>query len=161
MTKRVFITYANNQLKKRDLKTDKEKILLQNQKFHRSLDLSPDGNKLLFCVGNELMVIPTSGGKAKKLFSVAESNKIRHPIWSPTGDYIFLIENMNNLDDGGVLWRVSAKGKKPIQVWRSKKPISSISIHPDGQEVVLSTFGHEMEVWKVDNLLQLKETDNK
>ncbi|MCJ7555276.1 MAG: tetratricopeptide repeat protein [Ignavibacteriaceae bacterium] len=158
--KSIYYT-TNDKLINLELETGQEKILLQHQDLNRTLDLSPDGKSLLFCSENKLNVIQTSGGTVLQLFSVGESNKISSAVWSPDGNYILFSENMKNINDGSILWRISADGKNPQKVWQSKGPISSISIHPNGQKIVLSTFQQETEIWKVDNLMLDEETINK
>jgi Tol biopolymer transport system component len=154
----------NNQLINRKLASGQEKILLQDQKFNRALDLSPDGKNLLFSAEGQIYIIPISGGdpiSVVKVNTTAGGGSIlyNNAVWSPNKDYVFFTENMGT--DGSVLWRISAKGKNPKEIWRSKEPISSISIHPDGQKMVLSTFDQEIEIWRLDNLLSIEETDNK
>ena len=51
-------------------------------------------------------------------------------VWSPGENYIFFTENKGA--DGSVLWQISVDGENPKEVWRSKVPISSLSIHPNG-----------------------------
>jgi len=76
-------------------------------------------------------------------------------VWSPDENYLFYTEN---IDGGSVLWRISAEGENPIEVWQSKVPISSLSIHPNGQKIVITTLDQGEEIWKVDNLLSNEET---
>jgi len=156
--------FKNNQLINRDLATGQEKILLQNQKINKILDLSPDEKNLLFCTENQIYIIPTIGGK---LISVVEVNTTtgggptvhNNAVWSPDENYIFYTENMGT--DGSVLRRINVEGKNSKEVWRSKVPISSLSIHPDGHKIVITTLNQETEIWQVENLLSNEETINK
>ena len=153
----------NNQLINRKLASGQEKILLQDQKFSRSLDLSPDGKNLLFSAEGQIYIIPISGGdpiSVVKVNTTAGGGSTLHnnAVWSPNKNYVFFTENMGT--DGSILWRISAKGKNPTEIWRSKDLISAISIHPKGQKIVLSTFDQETEIWRLDNLLSIEESDN-
>ena len=156
--------YKSNQLISRELATGQEETLLQNQKINKILDLSPDEKTLLFCTEDQIYIIPATGGK---LISVVEVNTTtgggptvhNNAVWSPDENYIFFTENKGK--DGSVLWRISAEGKNPNEVWRSKVPISSISIHPDGQKIVITTLNQESEIWRLDNLLSEEESVNK
>ncbi|MCK5764571.1 MAG: PD40 domain-containing protein [Bacteroidales bacterium] len=153
----------NNQLINRELASGQEKILLQDQKFSRSLDLSPDGKNLLFSAEGQIYIIPISGGDPIPVVRVnttadAGVTMYNNAVWSPNKNYVFFTENMGT--DGSILWRISAKGKNPTEIWRSKDLISAISIHPKGQKIVLSTFDQETEIWRLDNLLSIEESDN-
>jgi len=143
-----FYILNNNQLVIREIATGKEEIILRNQKFNKTLARSPDNESLLFCSENQLYIVPTTGGNASKLFTV--KNVIEKADWSPDGNYIFFTEKLN---DGSVLWRLSADGKNPKKVWQSKRPIAGFSIHPEGQKIVLSTYNQETEIWRLNNLL--------
>ncbi|NQU27201.1 MAG: hypothetical protein HQ528_02815 [Candidatus Marinimicrobia bacterium] len=151
----------NNQLINRKLITGQEKILSQNKKISKILGLSPDGKNLIVSAEDQIYITSTTGGK---LISIVEVNttttgpSLRNKaVWSPNENYIFFTKNR---DGGSVLWRINAEGKNPKEVWRSKVPISSLSIHPDGQKIVITTLNQESEIWKVDNLLSIEETNN-
>jgi Tol biopolymer transport system component len=79
-------------------------------------------------------------------------------VWSPDGNYIFYPQN---IDGGSVLWQITLDGKNPKEVYNSKVPICSLSIHPNGQKIVMTTLDQGAEIWKVDKLLSNDETVDK
>ena len=147
----------NGQLLSRELATGQEKILIQNESFHSNnytLDPLPGEKNLLFCNEDQIYVIPTTGGKQITIAKCITSNSLvveNSAVWSTDGNYIFYTQNK---DDGSVLWRVTAEGKNPTEVWHSNAPISSLSIHPDGCKIVITTLNQESEIWKAENLIK-------
>ena len=154
-----FYYIRKDQLIKRELAGGQEEIILKDEILSSDnyiLDLSPDGKNLLFCNYDKIYIIPTFPGKIFSIVNVntttdGQSIIYNSAVWSPDGNYIFYTENGRK--DGSVLWRTSVEGKNPKEVWHSKVPISSISIHPDGEEIVVTTLEEVAEIWKVENLL--------
>ena len=156
----------NGQLVSRELATGQEKILLQNKSFNSNnytLDPLPNEKNLLFCNEDQIYIIPTTGGKqipiAKVVTTTSGPTVHNSAVWSSDGNYIFYTEN--KAANESVLWRVSSAGENPKVVWQSKVPISSLSIHPEGQKIVMTTLSQGAEIWKVDNLLSKESPDNK
>lgn len=149
------------QLIRRELATGQEKILLTDNNFNSNnytLDPLPGEKNLLFCNEKQLFIIPVTEPKLIPIVKRITINTItveNTAVWSPDGSYILY---SHNTDDGSALWKVSAEGINPKEVWKSKFPICSISIHPDGQRIVITTLGQGTEIWKVDNLLSNEET---
>ncbi|NNF35109.1 MAG: hypothetical protein HKN68_13425, partial [Saprospiraceae bacterium] len=155
----------NGQLISRELATGEEKMLLQNQSFNShnyTLDPSPGGKYLLFCNEEQLYIISTTGRKqipiAKAITTTSGPTVPNSAVWSSDGKYIFYTENKG--EDASILWRVSPSGENPKEVWQSNVPISSLSIHPEGQKIVMTTLSQGAEIWKVDNLLSEEEIVN-
>jgi Tol biopolymer transport system component len=63
------------------------------------------------------------------------------------------------LKQGSAIWRISPDGEEPEELWQSEKGYSSLSIHPDGQQIVFSTFEQVVEVWVMENFLNLAGRD--
>lgn len=151
----------NNQLINRKSVTGQDEVLSQNKKISKILGLSPDGKNLIVSAEDQIYITSTTGGKLISIVEVTTTTtgpSLRNKaVWSPNENYIFFTKNR---DGGSVLWRINAEGKNPKEVWRSKVPISSLSIHPDGQKIVITTLNQESEIWKVDNLLSIEETNN-
>ncbi len=154
------------QLINRALVAGQEKIILENKSLksnNYTLDLSPDGENLLFCNEKQTSIIPITGGKLIPLNKVVTTtsgpSNGNGAVWSPDGSYIFFTENKG--EDASVVWRVSADGENPKEVWQSRFPISSLSIHPDGQKIVIITLNQGVEIWKVENFLPNKDPNVK
>ncbi len=145
---------VNNKLINRNLSSGKEKIVLQNKKFNRILELSPNGKFLLYSVDNQLKVIPSQGGEESLVFSNDMSYNIQDAVWSADGNNIIFCHQINNknIDDGSILNQISFDGKNLKEIWQSKNLITNIDIHPDGNKIVCSTFNQEMEIWRIVNL---------
>mgnify|MGYP000147404996 CR=1 FL=1 len=150
----------NDQLVSRDLETGQDKILLQNKnlnKFPYKLDLSPAGKKLLYINNDEIYIIPTTGNKEYLVTKVntetGSGPNVRNcAVWSPDMNYLFYTEN--NGSEGAVLWRINTEGENKKEVWYSKFPISSLSIHPNGKQIIITELGQGVEIRKVENLSQ-------
>jgi len=141
----------------RDLESGNEKQLYQNINLVRLLNLSPDGKRMVLGIENEaegtssILIMPISGGEPRELFKF---QRLRGPrrvhAWTPDGKYLLFSEN---LKQGCVIWQISPDGGEPEKLWQSDKEYSSLSIHPDGQQIVFSTFEQAVEIWVMENFL--------
>jgi Tol biopolymer transport system component len=147
-----------------ELESDREKQLYQSNKLRRTLDLSPDGKELVFGTANiedgtwHILIMPVSGGEPRELCKFQESEeseKIKLITWTPDGKYVLFTENNRN---ASALWRISPEGGKPQKLWQSDKGNAGLSIHPDGQQIALSTSEHYEEIWVMENFLPESET---
>jgi Tol biopolymer transport system component len=141
----------------RDLESGTEKQLYQNKDLVRLLDLSPDGERLVCGTMNEkeattsLLILPVSGGEPRELFKFQGLRGTRIVLtWTPDGEYLLFPEKLKK---GSVMWRISPNGGEPEKLWQSDKEYSSLSIHPDGQQIVFSTFEQNIEIWVMENFL--------
>jgi len=140
----------------RELESGREKQLYQNSNLRKLLDLSPDGNRLVFGTENSddgtwsILIMPISGGEPRELCKLHESERIRFITWTPDGKYVFFTENTKKVS---ALWRISPEGGDPQKLWQSDKRISGLSIHPDGQQIAFSTSEHDEEIWVMENFL--------
>jgi Tol biopolymer transport system component len=145
-------------LRVRNLKTEAEKILYENDFLMRELALSPDGEKLAFVVNDPskekkwiLCCMPSSGGEARELCSFQGSDKIRDVSWTSDGKYLLFLERK---DRGSSLRRISAEGGEPQVVWdANEKYVDFMSIHPSGKQIAFSTSVLEYEVYVMENFL--------
>ena len=140
-----------------DLESGTEKQLYQNKNLVRLLDLSPDGERLVCGTMNEkeattsLLMLPVSGGEPVELYNYQGFSGTRIVLtWTPDGKYLLFPEKLNQ---GSVMWRISPDGGEPERLWQSDKEYSSLSIHPDGQQIVFSTFEQAVEIWVMENFL--------
>jgi len=147
----------NGQLICRELATGQEKILLKDPSLNSNnytLDPLPDEKNILYCNEDQIYIIPVSGGKQipimKRITTNSGPTVPNSAVCSTDGDYIFYTQN---IDGGSVLWQITSDGKNPKEVYNSKVPINSLSIHPNGQKIVMTTLDQGAEIWKVDNLL--------
>jgi len=156
------IFYLNRGIiRMRDLESGTEKQLYQNKDLVRLLDLSPDGERLVCGTMNEkeattsLLMLPVSGGEPRELYNFQGYSGTRIILtWTPDGKYLLFPEK---LKQGSVMWRISPNGGEPERLWQSDKEYSSLSIHPDGQQIVFSTFEQNIEIWTMENFLSVSE----
>ena len=141
----------------RDLESGNEKQLYQNNKLARLLNLSPDGERLVCDKVNEneatssLLILPISGGEPRELCKLQGIRGPRRVVtWAPDGKYVFFTEKLKR---GSAMWRISPEGGEPERLWQSDKEISSMSIHPDGQQISFSTSEQDLEIWVMENFL--------
>jgi len=141
----------------RDLESGTEKQLYQNNNLARLLILSPDGERLVCVILNveeatsSLLIMPVSGGEPRELCKLQGSRGPGSDVtWAPDGEYILFTEKLRK---GSVVWRISPDGGEPEKLWQSDKNYVNLNIHPDGQQIVFSTFEQNIEIWVMENFL--------
>ncbi|RLD87431.1 MAG: hypothetical protein DRJ29_18100, partial [Bacteroidetes bacterium] len=152
----------NGQLICRELASGEEKILLKDPSLNSNdstLDPLPGEKNILYCSEDQIYIIPVSGGKQipiiKRTTTDSGPTVPNSAVWSSDGNYIYYTHNM---DGGSGLWQITSDGKNPKEVYNSNIPINTLSIHPNGQEIVMTILDQGAEIWKVDNLLLNTET---
>ena len=157
----------------RDLKTGEERELYSIPFYTHNLVLSRDGRQLaLMCSENPyenkkkkhvLKIIPVDGGEVKERLSFMQVGGwgLVDVSWSPGGQYIFFTRRSSKQNKDGPpnseLWRIPVESGDAENLRLTMKKLPTISIHPDGQQIVLSayTFGAapSPEVWVMENFL--------
>jgi Tol biopolymer transport system component len=157
----------------RNLKTEEERELHSVPFYPHNLVLSRDGQQLaLMCSENPyenkqkkhvLNIIPVDGGEVKERLSFMQVGGwgLVDVSWSPDGQYIYFDRISSIKPNAGPpdweLWRVPVENGDAQNLGLTMKKLPTFSIHPDGQQVVLSayTFGAapSPEVWVMENFL--------
>lgn len=102
-----------------------------------SLDVSPDGKRVVFDLLGDLYSIPIEGGKATRLTSGMAWDCM--PRWSPDGTTIAFISDR---DGGDNLWVMNPDGSGAHRITREvDNALSSPAWTPDGQYLVVRRFG--------------------
>jgi len=102
-----------------------------------SLDVSPDGARIVFDLLGDLYTIPIGGGKATRLTSGMAWDAM--PRWSPDGRAIAFVSDR---DGGDNLWLVRPDGSGARRITRElDNALSSPAWTPDGQYLVARRFG--------------------
>jgi len=160
----------------RDLKTGEERELYSIPFYTHNLVLSRDGQQLaLMCSENPyenkkkkhvLKIIPVDGGDVKERLSFMQVGGwgLVDVSWSPDGQYIFFtrISSKQNKDGppNWELWRIPVEGGDAENLGLMMKKLPTISIHPDGQQIVMSSYtigaAPSPEVWVMENFLPKK-----
>jgi len=144
----------------RELVSGREKELYKNPKLEKALDLSPDGDKLVFGIDDyekdtgALMIMSVTGGEARELCKVKGFRNIAGAVWTPDGKYIIYTE-YNQKKGSSYLWRIAVDGGKPQEIWQGKNGFVGLSVHPDGEKIAFSTWAEETEIWMMENFLPL------
>src|SRR5579863_8581676 len=99
-----------------------------------SLDISPDGQTLIFDLLGDLYTMPVSGGEAKKITSgLAFSSQ---PRYSPDGKLITFVSDRSGAEN---VWISNADGSNPLQLSHDEQvEFTSPAFSPDGQFVLAS-----------------------
>jgi Tol biopolymer transport system component len=102
-----------------------------------SLDVSPDGRRIVFDILGDLYTLPIEGGKATRITSGVAWDCM--PRWSPDGRTIAFISDR---DGGDNLWLVNADGTGERKITKEvDNALSSPVWSPDGQYLVVRRFG--------------------
>jgi len=147
----------DNQISKRDISNGKETVIVKDMVLARFLDLSPDGKNILFGTLDEdnqtgrVLSMPVDGGQVNEIFSSQKGNTIDYAKWSSDGESIFFNQSHDNGRKGSSVWNITSNGQNPQNIWQSKDMTSSLSINPDGSQIAISAFRHEVECWRMSN----------
>ena len=99
-----------------------------------SLDVSPDGQKLVFDLAGDLYTLPITGGKATRITEGMAMDA--QPRWSPDGKSIVYISDRDGSDD---VWVMDADGKNARQITRTDRTqFLSPEWTPDGKYIAVS-----------------------
>ena len=102
-----------------------------------SLDVSPDGQRIVFDLLGDLYTIPIGGGKATRLTSGMQWDCM--PRWSPDGRTVAFISDR---DGGDNLWLVNSDGTGMRRLTKEvDNALSSPEWTPDGEYLVARRFG--------------------
>ena len=151
----------------RDLETGREKELYRagsSSFIAPNVDVSPDGRQVALDVLSPkqpelLMVIPTSGGEARKLLEVHPPELIGSFTWTPDSRYILFAEGRALTNEPkNDLWRIRAEGGTPEKLNLAMDGLREVHFHPDGQHIVFTAGHNKSEVWVMENFLPLIRT---
>jgi len=156
------IFYTNQgQLLKRDLESGQEKQLYKITNSTRILDLSSDGQRLVFGdydPDEETLSILIMSIQEQKVRELIKLQRVRRSgahaaRWTPDGKYVVFMKY--DVDEkGSSFWRISSEGGEPQKLWQSKKSgDGDLSIHPDGKQIAFTTFKDEIDIWVMENFL--------
>ena len=103
-----------------------------------SLDVSPDGQTLVFDYLGDLFTLPITGGEASQLTSGMAFDA--QPRYSPDGEWIAF---QSDRDGGENLWLIASDGSDTVQVTKGKaNRIESPEWTPEGDYLVVSKGGY-------------------
>ena len=101
---------------------------------HLSVDISPDGNWLLFDLLGHIYRMPATGGDAVSLTQGSGIALNFHPAWSPDGSQIAFISDRSGQDN---VWTMNADGSNVQPGFLdAHSRFTDPDWHPDGDSVV-------------------------
>ena len=131
--------------KKKDLPLKSERMVSFNTKEGTwiSLDVSPDGDQIMFDLLGDLYTMPFSGGKATRLTEGMAYDV--HPRYSPDGKHIVYISDESGADN---IWIMELSTKEKTQITEDKNQyFVSAEWTPDGDYLVASKGRRNHKLW--------------
>lgn len=150
-----------NRLWRRNLDTGKDQEIYRptpsaESRWSSNIALSPDGQSLAVKLGQSLIIIPLTGGDARELLKLPESelgasNNTNTIAWTPDGRYLLFVKNGVKQSE---LWRISTDGGEQQKLGQLMGSIVNLRVHPDGQRIVFALQQPaKSEVWVMENFL--------
>jgi Tol biopolymer transport system component len=147
----------------RNVKSGQEKMLSGSPADAKDIDISPDGQWLVFLNRDEkrtLRVMPISGGEPRDLYSFEQyGGAVISPTWIAGGKYILFLQQITTEDEPRRhfdLVRIPAEGGEIQGLGLDMLEFRHLSVHPDGQQIVFHSRGSERkwpEIWVMENFL--------
>ncbi|WP_370371889.1 TolB family protein, partial [Henriciella pelagia] len=121
-----------------------------NEGTHLSLDVSPDGQSIVFDMLGDIYVLPITGGEAKALTRGLALDT--QPVFSPDGQTILFISDRSGAEN---LWKMDADGGNARQIsYYDDNPVwVSPEWSPDGSRIIASRYWSDRnsyELWQFD-----------
>ena len=99
-----------------------------------SVDISPNGQTLVFDLAGDLYTLPIAGGNATRITDGLPFDV--QPRWSPDGKTIVYVSDRDGSDD---VWVIDADGKNARQITKTDRTqFLSPEFTPDGKYIVVS-----------------------
>ncbi len=104
-----------------------------------SLDVSPDGETVIFDLLGHIYEMPVAGGVAKALTSGRSWNHL--PRFSPDGSEIAFTSDRDGVDN---IWIMNRESGKLENLTKSKEPVVRASWSADGRHIMASRYPREL-----------------
>jgi Tol biopolymer transport system component/imidazolonepropionase-like amidohydrolase len=142
-----FLSLAAQRPDSLPLKTTRSLDFTASEGTWISLDVSPDGQTIVFELLGDLYTIPVTGGEAKRITAGPAFDS--QPRYSPDGKTIVFLSDRSGSEN---VWLCDADGSNPRTLTKGDKNLyASPEWTPDGQYVVASRtsmpIGSVYEIW--------------
>ena len=101
---------------------------------------------------SSLMVIPASGGPARRLLTIAKPEQFLFGSFAWTADSKQILA-VRSRDKTSELWLVPADGGAPRKIEFPSMRIVMLRMNPDGKTIAFTSGERSGEVWMAENLL--------
>jgi len=128
----------------------------------RSLALSPDGQSLAFITLSRsedstagpsptIRIMPSRGGPYTDIGTLESTDaaSLGLLVWAGNGKSLLFTRRA---DTGDEVWQLPVEGGTPERVGVTMMRITSLSLHPDGRQLVISSGFGKSEIWVMQNL---------
>lgn len=118
-----------------------------------SLDVSPDGARIIFDLLGDIYDLPISGGEARRLSSGLALDA--QPVYSPDGKTILFLSDRSGAEN---LWLMDADGRNPRQIsfYDDNPAFSSPEWAPDGQSIVVTRSWADRNAYELWSFLPVE-----
>jgi Tol biopolymer transport system component len=160
--KRIFLTRATSDkgwaFVERDVASGAERIIAHRKDIVYGLAaLSPDGKWFAMRAQDAaskdslLLVMDVVDGKTRELLRVPRGVGVGG--WAPDSTSVIVNRSGSGKPE---TWRVPLSGAAPTKLaFRVSSPGTPFSVHPDGRQIAYWSGGHVVEVWAIENFLQV------
>ncbi|MBN1222267.1 MAG: PD40 domain-containing protein [Candidatus Aminicenantes bacterium] len=149
-----------------DISSGKEEVLPGSPSDAKDIDISPDGQWIVFLnrtAKRVLRTINTSVGEPRVLYSFEDmTNAVISPAWIAGGKYVLFHRYANDSieEESKELVRIPAEGGQLQELGLKMSEFRHFSVHLDGRQVVFHSRGANKElpeVWVMENFLPKNE----
>jgi serine/threonine protein kinase len=139
-------------LSRLDLASGRETELCPDAGGVRGMDVSPDGRRLAFYQGSDLLVVmPSVGGEPHEVAHLEEdeTNRTQQSFlrWTPDSQYLLFCKRESQM------WRVNVESGIQQQIGPTMKGLMSAAMHPDGRQITLTVQERGSALWVMENFL--------
>jgi Tol biopolymer transport system component len=111
-----------------------------------SLDVSPDGDTLVFDMLGDIYTLPVTGGEASRITSGMAFDA--QPVWSPDGESILFVSDRSGAEN---LWLMDASGSnvRQISLYDDNPVFVSPEWAPDGESLLVSRYWADRNAYEL------------